>query len=314
MAKINIIPDAQELWRGIGGHFDSLTQVLSEFIDNSISNFDLHNDELSLTTICIEVQEIDCKNNKKYLIRIEDTGTGISHIEKALTIGNRDIRETPLNEHGFGIKHALATADPDNSSWKIYTRTKEDIANNTYKVISAPYSFDMEVEEHHDRWPGKMGEKTGTIIEFLCSEELFNTLQEGIRGKAAYKKCIEYLIEDLGYVYANFINRGINIKVKDILTGSVYSVEAVKPEWVDFYKDGTGTEMVDLGEGDVEIKYEYGEMKESKLKKYYKRNQSTSGLEIRINGRLIMDNVFKDVWGNRGTSIIQSFSIQSKYN
>ena len=38
-------------------------------------------------------------------------------------------------------------------------------------------------------------------------------------------------------------------------------------------------------------------MSESKFIKYYKRNQTTSGVEIRINGRLLMNNIFKDIWG-----------------
>ena len=37
---MNTTPLARDLWLGIGGHFDSFTQVICEFIDNSISNFE----------------------------------------------------------------------------------------------------------------------------------------------------------------------------------------------------------------------------------------------------------------------------------
>lgn len=37
-------------------------------------------------------------------------------------------------------------------------------------------------------------------------------------------------------------------------------------------------------------------MKESTYAKHYKRNMSTSGVEIRINGRLLMSNLFKEIW------------------
>lgn len=30
-------PKADEQWRGIGGHFDSLTQIINELLDNAIS-------------------------------------------------------------------------------------------------------------------------------------------------------------------------------------------------------------------------------------------------------------------------------------
>ena len=36
---INNVPNADDLWAGIGGHFDNLGQIINEFLDNSISNF-----------------------------------------------------------------------------------------------------------------------------------------------------------------------------------------------------------------------------------------------------------------------------------
>lgn len=39
-------------------------------------------------------------------------------------------------------------------------------------------------------------------------------------------------------------------------------------------------------------------MHESEVyKRYYRRNMSSSGVEIRINGRLIAYNLFKEIWG-----------------
>lgn len=38
-------------------------------------------------------------------------------------------------------------------------------------------------------------------------------------------------------------------------------------------------------------------MKEGNSVKYYKRNMSSSGIEIRVNGRLLMGNLFKEIWG-----------------
>ena len=32
-------PEGNIIWRGLGGHFDSLSQIVNEFIDNSVSNF-----------------------------------------------------------------------------------------------------------------------------------------------------------------------------------------------------------------------------------------------------------------------------------
>ena len=35
--KLNTTPDAKDIWLGIAGHFDEFSQVLCEFIDNSIA-------------------------------------------------------------------------------------------------------------------------------------------------------------------------------------------------------------------------------------------------------------------------------------
>ena len=35
---LNNLPDSNEIWKGIGGHFDSLGQIVAEFVDNSLAN------------------------------------------------------------------------------------------------------------------------------------------------------------------------------------------------------------------------------------------------------------------------------------
>lgn len=51
-----------------------------------------------------------------------------------------------------------------------------------------------------------------------------------------------------------------------------------------------------MGSGEVEIDYEFGEMNESDYVKYYKRNMATSGVEIRVNGRVLATNLFPQIW------------------
>lgn len=122
-------PHADELWAGIGGHFDSLGQIVNEFIDNSISNFS-GNDTMTRNIIISLVQT---GVNGDVTIVIEDSGTGIKKLNEAFTLGSCAAAESPLNEHGFGLKHALASANPGNDSWVIYTRTQEDIDAEQYK-------------------------------------------------------------------------------------------------------------------------------------------------------------------------------------
>jgi Predicted nuclease of the RecB family len=297
---VNVIPNANELWVGIGGTFDTFTQVACEFIDNSIGN--IISNRIFNTNIIITV---DIMGNKVIRYTQEDAGTGIKNPEKSLTIGNKDMRESVFNEHGFGMKHAFASANPENNNWTIYTRTKEDMTRGVFKKIKAPYSYEIVCEEMDIKdttWPGEFN-GTGTIISFECNEDFFNTVQAGVSGRAGLKKCLDYFSEDLGYIYSNIIREGkISLTVK---SNTIYGEEeeyynkvgSIEPTIIGYYEPKPNSISLNLGAGDVRIEYKFCEVKEGNFYKYYLKNQATAGAEIRINGRLMLKNVFKDIWG-----------------
>lgn len=292
---LNSTPNASELWHGISGHFENLSQVLCEFLDNSISNIISSNSLSRTILICI------FREGRSYKISIEDAGSGIVDFEPVMRLGDKSAQVTPLNEHGFGLKHALATANPSNDNWKIFTRTQNDLNNNQFRGINADYDFEYEETVYNctaDKWLGRLS-GTGTYVEFIISDELFNTVQSGIPGNAGYETCIKYLSQDLGYIYSGILNQNaVNIVIISDGLSSNLNVEAIQPEWVDFYQTPSPGEVtLDLGDGNVTIKYRFGEMKEGTSVRYYKRNMSSSGVEIRVNGRLIMDNLFNEIWG-----------------
>ena len=300
-------PKAQELWAGIGGHFDNLGQILNEFIDNSISNFAANS--VNSRNILITIEET---SSNTVSISIEDTGTGIKCLNDAFTLGCQSSAESPLNEHGFVLKHALASANPENDTWSIYTRTEDDKKLNQYKIIKAPYKikgFSGEIEED-SQWPGRYN-GTGTIVKFQCSQEMFKTIARGLKGGyRAFLTIADILCEDLGFVYSGVIqNAGASITLEIIDqkgTHLIKPVGAVIPNWGDSIKPGQGSEKIDLGGGDVVIEYRFGcineaaqrvEFDNSTNRKYYLRNMSSSGVEIRINGRVLCYNLFKEIWG-----------------
>ncbi len=284
-------PLAQDLWEGIGGHFDSFSQVICEFIDNAIANFEGKN--APNKTINIGISE----DTQKIKVIIEDTGTGIDNFNAVLKLGDKSARQSPLNEHGFGLKHALASADHDNNSWVIYSRTKEDFKNQRFKKVTHPYSFNIDINDiktTDEIWPGIFN-GSGTIIEFECTKSLFYTVRKGTPGRPAFQTCLDYLREELGYIYAGVIEKG---KVSITVQSKDYNkpVEAVKPRWLGFYKPVPGSTKVNLGGGELLVEFQFGEMGESDYVRHYKRNVSTSGVEIRVNGRVLMSNLFKEIW------------------
>jgi len=297
--QIKNSPTANDLWKGIGGHFDSFSQIMCEFIDNSISNF-IKNKVLS-KSIIIKIKE---RSTGKIFVSIEDSGTGMYDLDVAFSLGNKAGAETPLNEHGFGLKHALASADIENLHWKVCSRTKSDFTENTFKKISASYKIDgyeaaiLNITE--ESWPGELN-GSGTYIEFTCESDLFNTLKKGIGGNISnFETLLDIFSEDLGYIYSGIIQENkatITILGEDKTGNSIQkSVAAILPNWLQYYSPGQGEKLLDLGGGTVKMKYSFGSINASVYKKYYRKNMSSSGLEIRINGRVLESNLFKEVW------------------
>lgn len=300
--KINNSICIEEMWEGLGGDFDNIQQIICEFVDNSISNLTGINSE-RLTNKEIKIS-FRVENDSHINVKIEDSGTGIQNLDDSLKIGNKLTQESPLNEHGFGLKHALAAADKENKSWKIYTRTYKDQENKEYELIEAPYQTGnwhaLIVNEMEQRWPGSMND-TGTIIEFNINKTLLSTLTDGVPGaniNTTYLRMIEYLIEDLSFTYATILEDDlvkINVKLfeNDILRKDE-NLTPLLPDWKEDIK--SGTENCDLGNGNVEIKYMFGSINASNNIRYYKRNMASSGVEIRINGRALAYNLFAEIW------------------
>lgn len=292
-------PDSNEIWAGIGGHFDSLGQILAEFVDNAVANIMASHP----LTRDIQVRLIERANT--VLVNIEDTGAGIADLDNAFTLGGKADRQGPLNEHGFGMKHGLASANPENNNWAVFTRTAAHVDSGEYEVIQSPYSFDGQLARTvgvaDEQWPGSYN-GTGTLIQFECTRAMFDTLGARIPGpRAGFDAMVGYLVEFLGYLYSGLIqsNEASFQVVSHDLAGQTRSrsVAAVKPDWIQFYAPGNGMDHYDLGNGTVTVKYQFGAIKDSQYKRYYRTNTRCSGLEIRQNGRLIDYNIFVEVWG-----------------
>lgn len=309
---INNTIDANDLWKGIGGHFDSLSQIIHELLDNSISNF-RRNPNLPHHTILLYFDTSRISNDE-ILVRIEDTGSGIQNIDSAFTLGDKKSQETPLNEHGFGLKHALASANPKNDNWSVYTRTAEDIQKTRVVKVESSYKLTnyhkFFVEFNSDNYPSKLNNHgTGTIIEFSTSVAMFRSI--GRYGTKDPKGLIGYLKENLGFVYSGIIQSGI-AEIQIVLNQETkVIVNSIEPWWDKTIAPGNGKTGVDLGvlgngngTGTVILDYKFGTVRKREPQDdgekilYYTASMKTSGVEIRLNGRVIKNNLLTEIWEN----------------
>jgi len=158
--KSRNIPDGKELFEGISGNFKDFGQTLCELTDNAISSFRAHNIRGFIEIMLVEHDDyVD--------VTVRDNGTGIEDMDATLTIAARSCAESTLNEHGMGLKHALASINAgEDQHWSIQTRTAEDVANDRYQRVEGPYDIHMPVSMIPGS--GEVAGGTGTVVRVRC--------------------------------------------------------------------------------------------------------------------------------------------------
>lgn len=310
---LDTTPNGGALLHGIAGNFSRLAEVLEELIDNVVSNLKAHANDASLSRVILI--SID-RNGSSVDISIQDGGTGIEDLGAALTIAN-GAGDTVLNEHGFGLKHALASVDASpNQKWTIRTRTKQDAANNCYREVSGPYGINTMTCETK---PGcaDFGDGTGTKVAFRCPLTMFHTLRpKDSAVEPTFEEMVSFLIEDLRFTYAPMLKEKLFMiritATKDGVT-NVYDVNTpLEPNWLKKTVRELPAVAKDLGSGvPLTIRCKYGEITPSHgAVRHYLCNMETSGVEIRLNGRAIESNVFHDIWGKKIHNTYNHFIVQ----
>ena len=132
-------PNGRELWQSISGNFDRFSEIICEFVDNALSNFRKY----ALDPQTSRKVRIVLREQESWVdVDVIDTGTGIRNIHAALTLGSHCGAESPLNEHGMGLKHALASVDDEGCVWSIQTRTPEDNELDQHLLVEGPYGLE----------------------------------------------------------------------------------------------------------------------------------------------------------------------------
>ena len=145
--------------------------------------------------------------------------------------------QTPLNEHGYGLKNALSYLCEVGEVWLLESRTKEDAAADRYRCVSAPYAaIDRKMRAKVHQGNGATLHETGATIRVRCSKEKFESLKPATkRAKADFRQLCGYLEEELVYTYAAILAEGrITIGVicrEQNAPESYHQLEALEPLW-----------------------------------------------------------------------------------
>lgn len=287
-------------------------QALGELIDNSIAAHDPN-------TICIVNIFIDQLDKESFDFYIFDNSCGmnVDELRSALDLGRTPTSESRLNEHGFGMKNAIATLTNGENDWKIWTK-KEDAPIYS---IKGPFDSTMTINDDEpfpDRFTGS--DPISTLTYCRVNIECLQTIQgRGAKGTDIDKLRI-WLIEHLSVMYRGLLTpRGVKynyvprlaIKLHTLKQGSEEKVANISPAKQPMISRGLKRFNVELSGQIVPCEYEYGVL-DTELTKtgvyddsngeyypfrsYYLNSTKTQGIDISIDGRTIANSQFDAIW------------------
>lgn len=233
-------------------------------------------------------------------------GMDLETFQDALQLGRPATTEHRLNEHGFGMKNALATLSGNNNWWKVWTKTAD--SESTYSA-TGPFERVMEIDDEEelpteDFIPGDVS----TVVRVPVQLSFVQTVQG--RGSPAKNLTTlrQWLIEHLGVAYRGFLGVDPGDSFGSISVTIGTDRKSVPPIPVPIANSTTKHLEVELGGEVYDITYEFGTLDEhrteslvdgQRTKAYYLGNQATQGVDIRLGNRTIATSQLSNIWMER---------------
>jgi hypothetical protein len=292
----------QGIFRGLAKQNMLFHQCVSELIDNAIAA--QREDHKFRIEVFLNRDEEDYNVVNVYVVD-DCQGMTLDVFKRALQLGESAMTESRLNEHGFGMKNALATLSKDNGFWKIWTRP---IGEKTVYSAEGPFGPEMVIKDD-ESFPDEdfLPTDLSTVVFVPVRLQFIQTVQ----GRGAPAKDLAslraWLIEHLGVLYRGYLVLDDNTGET---SGAIYvSISRerlrVPPVVVPLGSIQTRYLEVEIGGEVVPLTYKYGTLDEvrrdrlihgEKAKFYYQGNTTTQGIDIRLGKRVIATKQFETIW------------------
>ncbi|WP_090084568.1 ATP-binding protein [Lentibacillus persicus] len=277
-------------------------QCIIELIDNAIGAA-IKDEPFYVNVIFNKI------NDGTVEVYVADRGKGMDFdvLSRALQLGESATTESRLNEHGFGLKNALATLTSGSGDFQIWTKSAED---GTVHRVTGPFKQEMEVISGVEFPESKfLPSNISTLIKLNVKLSFIQTVQgRGARSQNLSKLRL-WLIEHLGVTYRGYlewnhqtrnVDGNIDVSIKD-------DIKPVLPIKVPIANSTTVyLNDIELGGTTYNLRYEYGTLDKvraetlldgsSKVKYYYQGNQQSQGIDIRLGSRVIATRQLENVW------------------
>ena len=290
------------LFEGLAKQNMLFHQCIGELVDNAIAA-NVGDSPFLINIIFIE------KPDKETIVNTyvcdQSSGMTLEVLKKALQPGIPATTFSRLNEHGFGLKNALATLSGNNGPWKIWTRPK---GSSKVFTVEGPFKPTMKIRDD-ESFPTKtfLPTDSSTIIWVPVKKSFIQTVQG--RGAPSRNLAIlrDWLIEHLGVMYRGYLELDpeTNLPSGTITVSIGTDRLKVPPVPVHIARRERKYIKVSLNGTLYTLTYEYGTLDEvqrdnlikgKKAKYYYQKNQKTQGIDIRLGKRVIATMQFETIW------------------
>ena len=320
--------DAEHYFQGLARQELDFQDALGELIDNAFSARKPAEVGDALQPITVELTLEQTEDEGTLIVQVADHGLGMTLddvTQRVFNPGGQGTNKGALNEHGFGLKNALALLTGGNSTnFDLYTRSAHDpaVADDEFLHVTGPLSTDMAVEDDapRDDWAKDLNflqqAATGTKLRALVRWKYFRSIYK--RGNPQLDFMAARLGEHLGVMHRNFINDGNSIKLSYRRAGQEWTHHTVPAINVPFegehktvsravivdgkehtfvYSHGTLDYSVKANEATDELGWPYP------LRSYYQGSNARCGIDIVVRGRVIKSGVFEEIWPDIGKTV-----------
>lgn len=329
--------DLDEYFAGLARQDLDFHQALGELVDNALSArkfTDLGPAGLEPSRSHVEIVVEELENLIRVIVADSGIGMTVADLQNhVFGLGQRGrTSDTPgsMNEHGFGLKNALAVlTGGDSSRFKLVTRSTEDaLGPDQFLLVHGPFADSMSADDDGTRdsdWAPSLGlqvkAETGTRIQVDVDPAFFRTTWRRRGRVSQFPAYVTRLAEHLGVIYREFIDSGDRI----FLTWRPFGGEQKGPVPViaihpPYGSSSTAHLRVASGSKTIDVKYVYGEndyqLRDDgpepdkkvqgdgdpsypyPLKIYYQGSSGRSGADIIVRKRLIRTQVWREIWAD----------------
>tara|TARA_R110002167_G_scaffold137654_1_gene324721 strand:- start:9997 stop:11493 length:1497 start_codon:yes stop_codon:yes gene_type:complete len=320
MIKFKTKNHSENFWASYAKQVIDFQHALAELIDNSLSARVSNLGNFNPAYIEASFLELD-NGSIKLVIADNSQGVSLEHLtgeDNIFNLGFRPEKQGEMNEHGFGLKNAMAMLTSGfQTNFQLYSNPIN--STDVFKV-EGPICENMQAEKIDlSEWIEDLDvlreAKSGVKISVEVKKEYFSTIHA---ASSTFETLIKRLGEHVGVMYHEYLNdnkiifrykskdsaKWVTKEVPPIPTPflvnnsirkeeNIIKIEFAGEEYTAKYIQGTLDKSVNEPSSEGIKGWPYP------LRIHYRGSNARCGLTLKVRGRVLKTGVFREVWPDK---------------